>query len=122
MRNLFMQAVAMAAAALGAAVATAAAQDSQTADEISQGHHLAVEVCAICHVAATDQRGQPILHPPAPPFASIMQRKDVSAEWLTNFLKTTHRGLDAPSGMPNPDLADFQIKQVVAYMMSLRKP
>jgi cytochrome c1 len=34
---------------------------------------------------------------------------------------TTHRGLDEPNGMPNPYLVDYQIKQVIAYMMSLRK-
>ena len=62
-----------------------------------------------------------MLKPPAPPFATIAQRKDISAESLTNFLKTAHRGLDEPNGMPNPDLADYQIKQAVAYLLSLRK-
>jgi cytochrome c1 len=64
---------------------------------------------------------RPILHPPAPPFATIMQRKDVTAESLTNFINKTHGGLDEPNGMPNPNLADYQIKQVVAYLMSLKK-
>jgi cytochrome c1 len=63
----------------------------------------------------------PILNPPASPFASIVQRKDFTADWLRNFLTTTHRGLDEPNGMPNPYLVDYQIKQVIAYMMSLRK-
>ena len=38
-----------------------------------------------------------------------------------NFLNTTHRGLDEPNSMPNPDFADFQIKQIVAYLMSVRR-
>ena len=33
---------------------------------------------------------------------------------------TTHRGLDNPAGMPNPELMDYQIKEIVAYMASLR--
>jgi cytochrome c1 len=72
-------------------------------------------------VATPDQAALPMLRPPAPPFAKILQRKDLTAEWLSNFLHTTHRGLDAPKNMPNPDLADFQIRQVVAYLMSARQ-
>jgi hypothetical protein len=36
-------------------------------------------------------------------------------------MKTTHRGLDNPLGMPNPDLMDYQIKEIVAYFLSLYK-
>ena len=43
------------------------------------------------------------------------------ADWLENFITTTHRGLDNPSGMPNPSLLDYQVKQVTAYLLSLRK-
>jgi len=92
-----------------------------TAEDISRGHRLASELCSMCHLATPDQANLPLRHPPAPPFTSILQRRDLSAEWLTNFLKTTHRGLDEPKGMPNPHLADFQIKQVVAYLMSVHQ-
>jgi mono/diheme cytochrome c family protein len=94
-------------------------QEAGTAEDIRQGHRLASELCSICHVATPDQATLPMMHPPAPPFATILQRKDLTAEWLTNYLKTTHRGLDVPKGMPNPDLADFQIRQIVAYLMSM---
>ena len=63
----------------------------------------------------------PILHPPAPPFASIAQRKDLSVESLQKFLTSTHRDLATQKGMPNPDLADFQVKEAIAYLLSLRK-
>jgi hypothetical protein len=46
---------------------------------------------------------------------------DVSAYSLEHFLKTTHEGLDNPKGMENPGLADFQVKTIVAYILSLRK-
>jgi len=96
-------------------------QDATNADDIREGHRLASELCSICHLATPDQAFRPMSRPPAPPFATIIRRKDFTAEWLTNFLKTTHRGLDEPNGMANPDLADYQIKQVVAYMMSVRQ-
>ena len=100
---------------------TAWGQEGDSASDVAKGHHLAVMVCSICHVAADDQETAPILHPPAPPFASIAQRKDIDAASLTKFLTTTHRNIESQKGMPNPDLADFQVKQAVAYVLSLRK-
>jgi mono/diheme cytochrome c family protein len=116
-----MRSVSIGFVTLCLAAGSAWSQQSNTADDIAQGHHLAVEICAFCHLAAPDQRAEPILHPPAPPFAAIMQRKDVTAQSLTDFINKTHRGLDEPNGMPNPSLADYQVKQVVAYLMSLQK-
>jgi len=94
---------------------------AQPADDVRKGHDLAAIVCANCHVAAADQRFKPILNPPAPSFESIAQRPDTSAESLEKFMTTTHRGLDNPAGMPNPYLMDYQLKQAVAYILSLRK-
>jgi mono/diheme cytochrome c family protein len=96
-------------------------QEASNADDIREGHRLAAEFCSICHLATPDQAFRPMSGPRAPPFATIVRRKDFTSEWLANFLKTTHRGLDEPNGMANPDLADFQIKQIVAYMMSVRQ-
>jgi mono/diheme cytochrome c family protein len=96
-------------------------QEGSTADDVRMGHQLAVRVCAICHVAAVDQDTMPILHPPAPSFQSIAQRPDISADSLQKFMTMTHRNLDTLKGMPNPELLDFQVKQVAAYLLSLRK-
>jgi len=103
------------------AVNAAWAQEAGSADEVRKGHELAAIVCSNCHLAAADQRYNPILNPPAPSFASIAQRENLSAASLRNFVTTTHRGLDNPSGMPNPYLSDEQAQQVVAYILSLRK-
>jgi len=102
-------------------VGAAFAQQPQNVDDIRQGHQLAAMLCAQCHLAAADQRFMPDLNPPAPPFAAIAQRPDLSADWLKTYLDTTHRGLDSPKGMPNPYLADYQVRQVTAYLLSLRK-
>jgi mono/diheme cytochrome c family protein len=91
------------------------------AEDVQKGHELAIHICAVCHAAAPDQPAQPIMRPPAPSFASIVQKKTFDAESLTRFLKTTHRGLDNPLGMPKPELSDYQIKQLVAYFLSLYK-
>jgi mono/diheme cytochrome c family protein len=102
-------------------VGPAAAQQASPAETLRKGHDLAAIVCANCHLAAPDQRFPPVLHPPAPSFDSIAQRPDTTADSLEKFMTTTHRGLDNPKGMPNPYLMDYQIKQVVAYILSLHK-
>jgi hypothetical protein len=103
--------------ALGVLGGPAAAQEN----EVEQGHHLATLICSACHVAAPDQDFEPILRPPAPPFASIAERRDLTADFLQTFLSTTHRDVLNPKGMPNPLLLDYQIKQISAYILSLRK-
>jgi len=103
------------------AVGSAWGQEGNSADDVSKGHFLAIMICGHCHVAAPDQPYMPILKPPAPSFESIAQRKDINADWLQTFVTTTHRGLDNPKGMPNTYLADYQVKQLVAYFLSLRK-
>ena len=97
------------------------AGSAQNAEDVQKGHDLAITDCAICHVAAPDQPHPPIMRPPAPSFASIVQQKTFDENSLTHFLKTTHWGLDNPKGMPNPDLMDYQIKEIVAYFLSLYK-
>jgi mono/diheme cytochrome c family protein len=97
------------------------AGSTQNAEDVQKGHALAIKVCAVCHIAAPDQPSKPMLTPPAPSFASIVRQKAFDAESLTHFLATTHRGLDNPKGMPNIDLMDYQIKEIVAYFLSLYK-
>lgn len=103
------------------AACSAFGQTSTTPDDVRKGHDLAVTVCAICHVGAPDQAAKPLMKPPAPSFESIAQRKGIDADSLQKFMNTTHRGLDNPLGMPNPELMDYQVKQLVAYILSLRK-
>jgi mono/diheme cytochrome c family protein len=102
-------------------VCSAWGQDATPADNVRKGHQLAIMVCGNCHVAAPDQAHKPILNPPAPSFESIAQRTNISADWLEKFITTTHRDLDNPTGMPNLLLVDYQVKEVVAYLLSFRK-
>ena len=107
-------------AAVLAMVAIREAQAEDTAALVKRGHSLAAEICGNCHVAAPDQPYAPIMQPPAPPFALLAQRPDLTADRLKTFLATTHRDVQSPQGMPNPMLMDFQIDEVTAYILSLR--
>jgi mono/diheme cytochrome c family protein len=107
--------------AFGLVASTVWAQEASVTDDVQQGHQLAVLVCSNCHIAAHDQPFVPILRPSAPSFESVAQRNNTSADSLRTFLTTTHRDIKNPEGMSNPQLLDFQIKQVAAYILSLRK-
>ena len=78
-------------------------------------------LCSDWHVVASDQPYAPTLAPPAPSFQSIAQRSGTSMQSLRNFLRSTHQSLEKPKGMPDPMLADFQIRQIGTYLLSLKK-
>jgi mono/diheme cytochrome c family protein len=96
-------------------------QAASTIDDASKGRHLAVMLCTGCHVVTPGQPYAPTLNPPAASFESIAQRVGTTVESLRSFLTTTHQGLDNQKGMPDPMLVDFQIKELSAYILSLRK-
>jgi len=96
-------------------------QAVDTTNDVSKGRHLAIMLCTTCHVVAPDQPYAPTLSPPAPSFESIAQRVETDGDSLRKFLTSTYQGLDRPKGMPNPVLADSQIRTISAYLLSLRK-
>lgn len=100
---------------LGAAAA--AAQEKPT-DLAATGRDFALKVCGNCHVV---EKGQtPILKPPAPSFSSIVERRSFDAAQLRQFLSTPHGNLGPARKMPNPELADFEIDKVAAYLAQLK--
>ncbi len=86
------------------------------------GRQVALNVCSACHVVAPDQEPPPLLRDAAPSFADIANRPSVTAASLQRFITTAHATLQNPRGMPNPQLTDGQTADVVAYLMSLRRP
>ncbi len=119
MRALFFTCLSI--GAWSASTIAQAQQVSSVSDDVQNGHHLAVLMCSNCHVIGSDQSIEPILRPPAPSFESIAQRSTTSADTIRTFLTTTHRNLSNAAGMPNPELLDFQTRQIEAYLLSLRK-
>lgn len=100
-------------------VGPTSAEDSNS-ESVEAGRRLAILVCTYCHVVSDDQPNAPILRPPAAPFRAIAERMPADPNWLPNFLRTTHREPGSSEGMPNPELLDFQIRQLSDYFMSLR--
>jgi|SRR5690242_6603958 mono/diheme cytochrome c family protein len=97
------------------------AEQSTVTNEVREGKRLALLICGKCHVVARDQLDEPILDPPAPSFESMAQRDTMTPASIRTFLTTTHRDISNPKGMPNPQLLEYQIEPVMAYLLSLQK-
>jgi mono/diheme cytochrome c family protein len=97
------------------------AQMVNSADTARKGLYLAAIACSTCHKVAVDQRAAPVPAPPAPSFDSIAQRPDLNADALEHFITSTRRNVDHPADMPNPYLLEYQVQEIVAYILSLRK-
>jgi hypothetical protein len=124
-REYEMRALFIAFLAVGVCSVLANAQTQQAnslSDDVQNGHYLAVLMCSNCHVASPDQSIEPVLQPPAPSFESIAKRSTTNSDTIRAFLTATHRNISNPTSMPNPELLDFQTRQLVAYVLSLRKP
>ncbi|MGB5085696.1 MAG: cytochrome c [Methylocystis silviterrae] len=109
---------------VGCAIDIGQAQEPATqqapSDVVTAGHNFAVKVCAACHVVAKDQKSSPILKPPAPSFSELVRRQNLSEDFLRQFLSSPHGNIGAKGKMPSPQLVDYQIDEVVAYLLSLR--
>ena len=97
-----------------------AAQAQAPDSDIEKGRTLALRACGPCHVVGVSQEFAPILRRPGPRFDAIAAKPTTTAESLENFLTTTHRTLEYPQGMPDPRLVDYQIREIVSYLMSLK--
>jgi mono/diheme cytochrome c family protein len=103
-------------------VGAAQAQTRPQAKAIGEGHDLALALCSVCHIAASDQTNTPMMSSPGPPFRVIANRTEVTAPSLRTFLTTTHSTTNPPFTMPNPKLSDRQLDGVIDYILSLRGP
>ncbi|HTX50623.1 MAG TPA: c-type cytochrome [Caulobacteraceae bacterium] len=88
---------------------------------VDRGRSLALDICAICHVVASNQRDAPLIKHPTPTFQEVAADPKTNAQFLRRFLKTTHWDENtAPMTMPHYDFTSRQIDDVTAYILSLR--
>lgn len=106
--------------ALIAGFAPGALAQKPAADQIAAGRDFAHRVCGACHVVAQQRDELPVLAPPGPSFAVLAQRPRLTEAALREFLGSNHRSLGPAGAMPNPRLVDYQIDEIVAYLMSLK--
>jgi mono/diheme cytochrome c family protein len=104
--------VALAAAAAGL---SAHAKTRDRPGNIRAGRELAQAVCAECHIVVP-RPGVLRQIGDAPDFADVAQMPSTTRMSLFAFLHSSH-----PT-MPNPILSDRKAKDVVAYILSLKRP
>ena len=93
---------------------------AETPDQVAAGRNFASRVCAACHIVTQQRDELPVLMPPGPSFAVLAQRPLLTEQVLRDFLGSNHRGMGPHEAMPNPRLADYQIDEIVAFMMALK--
>jgi mono/diheme cytochrome c family protein len=93
---------------------TSGAPDPYAGGDPIAGETLSRGTCAHCHVVAGDQP-LPAGRPKAPGFSAIANMPSTTGVSLAAFLRSPH-----PS-MPNLILSPDELKNVVAYILSLRE-
>jgi len=91
-------------------VATSQAQDI---GDVQQGHQLALDVCSSCHAVRAGQTQSPLAT--APSFEEITHMPGMTAAALAFWLTT-----QSHPTMPNLVLSPQQVRNVSAYVLSLR--
>ncbi len=98
------------------------AQTKPAEEDAVAGRDLALLACTGCHVVTANQPFKPInTGPPRPPdFKEIANRPDVTAAALQHHLETLP-AVPANSHMPNLLLSGDEVRDVVAFIISLRE-
>jgi mono/diheme cytochrome c family protein len=105
---------------LSVVLASAARAETPNGALVAAGRSFAQRVCGACHVVTPQSRESPILSPPGPSFAVLAQRPLLTEQALREFLASNHGTMGPHEAMPNPRLVDYQVDEIVAFMMSLK--
>jgi mono/diheme cytochrome c family protein len=111
-----------AVAAWNAVTAIATHAQSKTFEgSVAAGRTLALQACASCHVVAADQPYKPIYRGAVRPadFKDIANKPSASAASLRAYLASLPV-IPKNSQMANPDLNEQELRDVSAFIMTLR--
>ena len=117
---MIIRRIAIVTLVLSASLAASAQAETPAGEQVAAGRNFARRVCGACHVVTQQRDELPVLAPPGPSFAVLAQRPRLTEAALREFLGSNHRNLGPAAAMPNPRLADYQIDEIVAFMMSLK--
>jgi mono/diheme cytochrome c family protein len=105
---------------LSASFAPVAQAGTPNSNRIAAGRDFAQRVCGACHVVTPEREELPVLSPPATSFAVLAQRPSLTEQSLREFLRSNHGSMGPREAMPNPRLVNYQIDEIVAFMLSLK--
>jgi cytochrome c len=93
-------------------IVTAGLVQAQDVSERLKGASFAQQICAECHAIQGGQPRSP--NGQAPTFETVAKTPGMTAIALTAILRTSHRT------MPNIILTDEDLRNVIAYIMTLK--
>jgi cytochrome c553 len=101
---------------------TAGAERKSAAGDADAGRHLALYACSGCHIVSLNQPFKPIYAglPHPPDFKEITSRPGVTADSLEHYLQSLPT-VPERSSMANMDLSNTQLRDVVAFILTLRR-
>ena len=102
------------AVAIAASTMLAATAHAQNAGSVAAGRELAREWCSACHIVAQGEGRNAT--DAVPSFIGVAQMPSTTATSLRVFLQSPHLR------MPNFALTAEQTDDVIAYILSLRRP
>lgn len=102
----------MAVMAVGGVAIAGPASAQMNRGDAKRGHELAERVCTACHIVSPNSART--VNPDVPTFAAIARKKDVTAEYLAGRIIVPH------PAMPRTHLTIAEIRDVVAYILSLK--
>ena len=109
MRHAILLLASVVLSAVGPAIVTA-----QEAGDARAGHAVAQNACSACHAIEKGDARSP--NPDAPTFVTIATVPGMTAAALLAALQTSHR----ERTMPNLILPPDELRDVVAYVLSLK--
>jgi mono/diheme cytochrome c family protein len=112
-------ALAVAATLAGALSSLTHAATDADKGKVDAGREVALHACTGCHVVASDQPFKPVYPKPLPDFRTIANKPNSTATSLQHFL-TSLPAVPKRSQMPNLLLSSEDLRDVSAYIMSLR--
>ena len=107
--------------AVFAAWSARAAKEQPAEGNVQAGRAFALLACTGCHVVAPDQPFKPVYQgPPNPPdFKDVANQPGMTADSLRHYLETLP-AVPQKGRMPNLELSDDELRDVVAFILSLR--
>ena len=93
-------------------IVTTGLVQAQDVSERLKGASFAQQICAECHAVQAGQPRSP--NGQAPTFETVAKTPGMTAIALTAILRTSHRS------MPNIIIADDDLRNVIAYIMTLK--
>ena len=99
--------------ALACLLAIVVPASAQEKGDAGRGEAFARQNCSDCHAVRVDQHVSPVMQ--APPFVEIANARGMSEIALFPFFQTSH------VSMPNLVVAPDDIRDVTAYILTLRR-